>query len=122
MKNNILVLVGAVVGGVLGHFIFFWAARQGFYAMILPGAFVGLGAAVYKSPSWALPPICGVLALVAGILTEWRFAPFAADGSLGYFLTHLKDLQPMTVLLIGLGALFGFWVPFRRFQKAVKAG
>ena len=36
-------LAGAVAGGAIGYFVFMWMARQGFYAMILPGALLGLG-------------------------------------------------------------------------------
>ena len=36
-------IVGAVAGGVAGYFVFFWIAQQGFYAIMLPGAAVGLG-------------------------------------------------------------------------------
>ena len=38
-----LALVGAAAGGVLGYFAFFWIARQGFYALALPGLALGLG-------------------------------------------------------------------------------
>src|SRR5947209_5671658 len=35
--SNILGLIGATAGGVFGHVLFWWIARQGFYALILPG-------------------------------------------------------------------------------------
>src|SRR5262249_34107067 len=54
------------------------------------------------------------LAIALGLFTEYRFAPFADDDSLGYFLAHVLDLRPLTLLMIGLGGLIGFWVPFRR--------
>ena len=38
MKNNVLALCGAVAGGVVGYFAFFWVLEQGFYALALPGA------------------------------------------------------------------------------------
>jgi hypothetical protein len=56
----------------------------------------------------------GLLAIVAGLLAEHQLAPFVADTSLTYFLVHVLDLQPVTLLLIGMGGLIGFWVPFRR--------
>ena len=53
--------------------------------------------------------VCGVLGVVLGLITEWRFAPFVADGSLLYFLTHVGDLMPITLLMIGLSGVFAFW-------------
>ena len=34
--SNLLGAIGAAIGGVLGYFVFFWIAGQGFYALILP--------------------------------------------------------------------------------------
>jgi hypothetical protein len=39
-------LAAAFGGAVAGHFLFLWIARQGFYALALPGALAGLGAAL----------------------------------------------------------------------------
>ena len=36
-------LVGGVVGGMAGYFVFAWLSRQGFWAPVLPGALAGLG-------------------------------------------------------------------------------
>jgi hypothetical protein len=116
MRNNLFVLLGGLVGGTVGYFLFFWIAGQGFYGLILPGGLLGLGAGVSRATSRLLPAVCGILALLLGLLTEWRFAPFAADGSLGYFLSHIHQLKPLTLLLIGAGGLIGFWVPFRRLE------
>ena len=41
--SNLLGLVGAIAGGVLGFYTFGWLSRQGFYGLIIPGAFLGLG-------------------------------------------------------------------------------
>ena len=114
LKNNCLILLGAVAGGILGHFIFFWIAGQGFYGLVLPGGFLGFGAAIARSGSKAIPVICGVMALLLGIFTEWRFAPFLADDSFGYFLSHLHQLRPITWIMILLGTALAFWIPFRR--------
>jgi uncharacterized membrane protein len=113
MKDNVLALVAALVGGVAGYVVFQWIAAQGFYALVLPGAGVGLAAGYFKSRSLAVCIVCGVGALVAGILSEWRFAPFIKDASLGYFLAHLHQLRPLTLILIALGVAIGFGVPFR---------
>ena len=65
--------------------------------------------------------ISGVLALALGVFTEWRFAPFAADDTLAYFLLHVHQLKPITLIMIVAGALIGFWIPFRRSQETGKA-
>jgi hypothetical protein len=114
MKNHLLVLAGALAGGILGHVACVWMAHQGFYAMVLPGGLAGLGAGIFRSRSLTVHIACGVWALVAGLVTEWHLAPFLADGSFGYFLTHVGSLQPVTILMIAAGALIGFWIPFQR--------
>jgi hypothetical protein len=91
---------------------------RGYYALVLPGGLLGLVAGIPRSRSLIVPVLCGILGIVAGLLAEHRFAPFVADGSLTYFLTHANRLQPMTLFLIGLGGLIGFWVPFRRRMRA----
>ena len=120
-KKDVLVLLGAVVGGVLGYAGFFWLRRHGFYGLILPGGLLGIGAGVFKTKSRYVSVICGLLALALGFFTEWRRAPFAADESLGYFISHVYKLDSITLFMIALGSLIGFWIPFRRSQEAEKA-
>ncbi len=119
-KDNILVLAAALIGGVLGHFIFFWVARQGFYGLILPGAGAGIVAGFFTAKSKWVPVACGVFALLLGLLTEWRFAPFAKDDSLGYFLTHMHELKTITLIMIAVGGLLGFWIPFGKTRPKKK--
>ena len=66
----------------------------------------------------ALAVLCGVLAVGLGLVVEWRFAPFVADSSFSFFLTHLTGLQLPTVVMLAIGAVVGFWVPFRRRASA----
>jgi hypothetical protein len=106
-------LVGAAIGGALGYFLFFWLAGHGFYGMIIPGGLLGIGAGIFKSRSITIAVICGFAALALGLFTEWRFAPFVADDSLGYFLAHFYQLNPTTLVMIAVGAAICFWVPFR---------
>jgi len=119
-KNDVLALVAGTIGGVLGYFGFIWIARQGFYAIMLPGALVGFGASLFKSKSTVVCVLCGFLALDFGLFSEWRFAPFIRDGSLGYFLSHVHQLKPITLVMIAAGVLIGFWVPFRSNKEAGK--
>jgi hypothetical protein len=106
----VLGLGGAVVGAFLGYLLFVAIAGQGFYAIVLPGALAGVGCgALSGRKSNTLGIICGILGLSAGILAEWRFAPFIADKSLFYFLTHIHELTRFTQVLILLGAAFALW-------------
>ena len=111
IRNLLVAVAGAVVGAALGYSAFFWIARQGFYAMVAPGALLGMGAGLLvrdKSISRAL--ICTVAALALGLFAEWRFRPFVADPRLGYFLAHIHQLQPITMLMIAAGAGLGGWL------------
>lgn len=114
MKDAALVLGGAVLGGLIGHFAFGWLVRQGFYGLVLPGGLLGLGAGLSSCHVRWPSVVCGVLALVAGLITEWRSFPFVADDSFGYFLSHVHQLKPITLLMLAAGTAIGFWVPFRR--------
>lgn len=108
-------LVGMIAGGVLGVYGFFWIVQQGFYAIILPGTLAGIGVRVLSPQRilW-LSILCAVFALGLGLYTEWMFAPFTRDNGLIYFITHIHQLRPVTLILIPLGAAFGFWIADRR--------
>jgi hypothetical protein len=111
MKNLLAGLAGALAGGAVGYFAFIWIARQGFYALMLPGALAGFGASlVVNNRSVLRGVLCGVFAVGLGLFAEWRFAPFIKESSLGYFLTHLGQLQPITLLMIAGGGTLGYWL------------
>jgi len=110
-------VVGAVLGAVLGHCVFVWMLRHGFYALILPGTMLGLGFGLFsrrQSIGWGIG--CGVFGVVMGVFSEWRTAPFTEDGGLLFFLAHLHQLRPPTIMLILLGGLFAFWFGVGRGQ------
>ncbi len=112
--NIIRTLAGATVGGALGFFAFGWLVSQGFYAPAIPGVLLGVGGGFFAtSKSMTLAVTCGLSALVLGIIAEWRYFPFTANESFGYFLTHLFDLRPLTQLMIALGGFGGFWFVWR---------
>ena len=113
MKNYALALLGGIVGGVFGYFAFFWISRQGFYAVALPGTFLGIGAGAVTNRSIFVAIVSGIAATLLGIFTEWKFAPLIADESFGYFVTHLQHLQIMTLIMIAIGGAVGFYVPLR---------
>jgi hypothetical protein len=108
-KNIAFGLLGAAAGGALGYFLFFWMARQGFYTLILPPALVGLGAGLCaRRRSSLLAVICAVAGLALGIFTEWQLAPFIKDNSLGYFLTHIHNLRPVTLIMLAIGTFLSY--------------
>ena len=109
--SNLLGLVGAIVGGVLGFYTFGWLYGQGFYGLMIPGAFLGLGCGLLaQHHSVPRGIVCGVAALILALFTEWQFRPFVADTKLSYFVRHLTDLTPVTVLMTVIGAAIAFWV------------
>ncbi len=116
MKSWIFVLAGTIVGGLGGYFGFLWIAHQGLYALVLPGGLLGIGASLFKNRSSAVCVVSGFLALALGLFAEWRFAPFVKDESLAYFLNHVDQLRPITLIMIAAGAVIGFWAPFNRCQ------
>jgi hypothetical protein len=111
LTSNVLGLLGAIVGGVLGYYTFSWIFDHGFYGMMIPGAFLGLGCGLLaRHPSQLRGALCGVAALALGLYTEWRFFPFRDDQSLAYFLRHVPDLSPVTLVMIAAGAFFAYWL------------
>jgi hypothetical protein len=117
MKQHLLVIGGAVIGGIVGYCAFCWILKQGFYGLILPGGLLGIGAGWTRNKSLPLAVVCGIAALALGIFAEWSTAPWKKDDSFGYFLKHLLDLQPITLLMMAAGGAIGFWIPFRQIQN-----
>jgi hypothetical protein len=117
MKQVLLAFLGAAAGGVLGYCVFFWMARQGFYALALPGGLLGLGAGITKTRTILVAIICGLAAAVLGLVAEWRFAPFADNDGFAYFLAHVHSLSPVTLGLILVGTAIAFWIPYRRMER-----
>ena len=104
-------IVGSVLGGLAGWFIYFWIYGMGFYALALPGAMVGWGfAALARRPMILGGVFCAVVAFFLSTACEWKESPFTVDESYSYFLTHIHEVDsPMTLILIGLGVALAFW-------------
>jgi hypothetical protein len=110
--------VGIIVGGAAGFFLFQWLVDQGFYGLAIPGAVMGLAcgfASRIHSP--ILAATCGICATLLLPYAEWKVLPFAADDSLGYFLTHLNQLRPLTWIMFALGIVFAAWFGLGRPQS-----
>lgn len=102
--------LGAVIGATLGYYLFQLIYHQGFYGMMIPGALLGLGCGWLSSrSSQARGVVCGVAALALSLFTEWKFRPFIADASFGYFVRHLGDLTGISMVMIAAGSGFAYW-------------
>jgi len=104
-------IFGALLGAVAGWFIHNWAYSQGFYALALPGATVGLGfAALSRRPMIVGGVFCAVVSFFLMAACEWNNSPFTDDNSFTYFLTNIHQVDSqMTLMLIGVGVLMAFW-------------
>jgi len=104
-------ILGGAVGGAGGYFIFHWLIGRGLYSVMLPGVLFGLVCGLLsRKRSLGLATLSLSAGLALGLYTEWSWAPFAADDSLVYFLTHLMDLKPNTKIMVILGGVVGFWL------------
>jgi hypothetical protein len=111
ITSNILGLIGAVAGGVLGYYIFLWILDQGFYGLMIPGALLGLGCGLLSRHASQLRGVlCGAAGLVLGMYAEWSYRVFKPDGSFGYLVTHIYQKRPLTLVMLALGALFAYWL------------
>ena len=109
-KDNALSAIGGAAGAAVGVVAFHVLWSQDFYALVLPGAFLGLGCyALSRTRSVPRGVVAAILAIILGLGVEWRYRPFVADGSLLGFLTRIPQLKPVTLVMIGVGALFAFW-------------
>jgi uncharacterized membrane protein (UPF0136 family) len=105
-------LAGAIVGGVVGYFVFRWLSRNGFLSHMVPGMLLGLGAGLAaRGRSLPLGIICALASLVLGVFSEWMRAPFVDDPSFTFFVAHLSEMRGASVklVMIGLGAAGAFW-------------
>jgi hypothetical protein len=104
-------LLGLLVGGVAGYYLFQWLISQGFYALAIPGAVMGL-ACGYASRIYSpvLAVACGLSAVLLSAFCEWKARPFVdGDGSFMYFLTHMHQLTGLTLIMFVLSIVFAAW-------------
>ena len=116
-------LAGAVAGGMVGYFAFFWIAGQGFYALVLPPVLLGFMAGLCaRGRSTPLALVCGAAGLLLGLFFEWRYAPFVADGGLLYFITHIHKLRPITLIMLAVGVFFSYRLALGRDRTKLRDG
>jgi hypothetical protein len=110
--NWLLGLAGAIAGGIVGFFVFWGLLRWGICALVVPGAALGLaGGALRKDRSRAFGAVCAAFALLLGFFSYWwfRIPRDGEDPGFLYLLTHPNHLPAMILIMIGLGALCGYW-------------
>jgi hypothetical protein len=122
MKDDLLALSYAAIGGAVGHYAFGWILDQGFYAVMLPGGLLGFAAGFARCRSMFVPILCGIAATLLGFYSEWTFRPFIVDGSLEFFVKNIGQLTPITLIMIALGGFLGFWIPYRNVGAARATG
>jgi hypothetical protein len=111
ITSNILGLIGAAVGGVLGYYIFRWILDQGFYGLMIPGAVLGLGCGLLSRHASQLRGVlCAAAGLVLGMYAEWSYSTFVADESFRYLVLHIYEKRPLTLVMLALGAFFAYWL------------
>ncbi|MEQ1824915.1 MAG: hypothetical protein ABL921_03185 [Pirellula sp.] len=102
--------LGGIAGACLGYVLFQAIVSQGFYALVLPGVLTGIGCGSLSGRrSITLGIASAVIGMLAGIFTEWRFAPFTEDSSIAFFISHLHRLTSFTQFLIVIGGILAFW-------------
>jgi hypothetical protein len=129
--SNLLGLIGAAIGGVVGFYTFGWLYDHGFYGLAIPGSLLGLGCGLLaRHRSTARGVVCGAAALALSLFTEWWFRPFVADRSITYMLRHVQELSPVTWLMTAIATVVGFWIgqdagfgltPWSRSYRAAEA-
>jgi len=106
-------VAGAIVGGIAGYFVFRLLSSRGMFGYAIPGAMVGLGAGlVAGGRSYWLGALCAAAGLCVTIFAEWTVAPFAADQSFQFFVTHLHKLDNLSVkaIITAVGVALAYWL------------
>lgn len=110
MSENLRRTLGGGVGLGLGVLAYWLLLRLDLHILAGVGAGLALGvsaAATQRRPRWGL--ITALAAVAASLLVEFVFLPFAADPSLGYFLTHIDDLPRNSLVSLAVVSALGFW-------------
>lgn len=109
MKAYLLGIVGAAIGAALGYAITYALLQNGLYAPLFAQAALGAGAGMLARRRLVpLGILCAFAGLVFGLFLEWRFFPFIADQSLGYFVTHIHKLTMLHLIFIAVGTFFSY--------------
>jgi hypothetical protein len=106
-------LAGALVGGLIGYFLFRWLRVRGMAGYAIPGGLIGICAGLLaRGKSYLLAAVCAIAAFFLTVYLEWSAAPFRQDGSFLYFLTHLHQMDgaAFKLAILALGVACAYWL------------
>jgi len=110
-------ILGALLGGVVGFFLFRFLHGQGLYFMVLPGVMVGLGCGLAaRSRSFVFSIIAMAIAIPVAIFCEWKTDVFLCDDGqtimgIGEYVSRMVELRGKQLpIFIGLNGLLALWL------------
>ena len=108
-KEIPLGIFGALLGAVVGFFVFQALTRRGLYFIVLPGAAVGFGCGLAaRSRSFVVALIAVAVAIPATIFYEWK-TDLHSLGIVEY-TSRMVELRGWKLpVFIGLNGLIAFW-------------
>ena len=116
-KQIPLGILGAVLGAVVGFFLFQFLTQQGLYLIVLPGALVGLGCGFAAgSRSFVFAIIAVVVAIPATIVCEWKTDAYLCDDGktlmgIGEYVSRMVELRGWQLpVFVGLNGVIAFWL------------
>ncbi len=106
-------LVAGVAGGIGGYLLVAYLIRSNnIWVPILPGAFAGLACGQLSSVySRRRGVVMAVIVSILIVYAQWKLfnPPFEFDGSLGDYVLHLYQLPPLTLLVMAVNVVIGYW-------------
>ena len=116
-KQIPLGILGAVLGAVVGFFLFQFLIRRGLYFIVLPGALVGFGCGLAaRNRSFVLAFIAFAIAIPATIFCECKSDAYLCDSGntlmgVGEYISRMIELRGWKLpVFIGLNGLIAFWL------------
>ena len=104
-------LLGAIIGGGAGWFVYFWLLNQGYDGLMIPGALVGVGFSMLSRRSaWSFGLACAVMGLGLMLACEWQALVKYHDGPFLDFLANINKLNTPNKIMLAGGTLIAFWI------------
>jgi hypothetical protein len=112
-------VVGGAVGGFLGYHAFKWLIlNHGLYAMVLPGALVGIGCGLASGrKAIALGVLSAIGAFLVSVLANWHVLAEPSPTFLEQITTLVEPHRRMTALLILVGVAIAFYFGIGRDRR-----
>ncbi len=114
MRANLLAMVGAAVGGLVGYGLVFWLLDRGLLGLALPGGLLGVGAGVVVNRGRWVALVCGIAALVLGLTADYQ--SLAKPPAVADYLMGLPSRSVVTLAMLAVGTALGFYIPFSRYR------